>query len=210
MSQFEEVFVDMGAYQPPSKWQARLSHLLVLLIAGLLLIGGWMLREWMLDQFRYLALGEGQVAIPYPPTWQVVPTPGLALRAVDPHSTSVFPPQEMVRLFPRESDSLEAFWQAQRTHPGPDYREISRYAMQLGQGPALVVEYAYAAKVEDASTPLVAVRAVDVVFPVRYGGEERWAVVTLAADAQDWSQVWPTFQRILSRMGLRSMGISGE
>ncbi len=207
MSQFEELFVDMEAYQPPSKWQARFSHLLVLLTAGLLLVGGWMLREWMLDQFRYLALGEGQVVIPYPSIWQVSPTPGLVLRVVDPHSSSPFPPQEMVRLFPRASDSLADFWGDQRTHPESDYREIARHTMPLGGRQALVVEYAYAAEVEDASTPLVAVRAVDVVFPVRYGDEERWAVVTLAADAQDWSQVWPTFQRILSRMGLRSMEV---
>jgi len=51
MSEFDEVFVDIGDFQPPDKWQARAGNLLVWLLVIILLVAGWFLRDWMLTQY---------------------------------------------------------------------------------------------------------------------------------------------------------------
>ena len=204
MSRFDDLFVDVSAYQPPSKWEARVSNLLVLLVAGLLLLGGWMFKDWMQDQFRYLALAEGEIAIPYPPAWTLQPDPAVDFRVVDPAGPQLFPAREEVRILSLPDAPQVDAWSRQRVTTLDDYVELTHKTLTLGDGrPAAMLEYAYAVKVPPAQgASLVAVHAVDLAFPARYEGEKRLVVVTLAAEASDWDRVWPTFRRILEKMGV--------
>jgi len=204
MTQLDERFMDASAYHPPGKWEARITSLLVLVVAGLLLTGGWMFKDWMEDQFRYLALDETEIAIPYPPAWELRSNPDVGFLAVDPRSPSAFPPQEQVRILPLPDAALADFWPAERAATLNDYIELERTQVRLKDGrDALLLAYTYAARPNgDHTPPLVAVRAVDLVFPARYAGEDRLVVLTLAAETDDWERAWPTFQRILAKLGV--------
>ncbi len=200
MTPFDGRFVDLSAYQPPSKWEARLHNLLVLLVAGMLLFGGWMFKDWMQHQFRYLALDAKEMRIPYPPAWTLQPDREVALRVLDPTSPEAFPAREEVRILPLPTGQLEATWPKMRAKDLDDYVELERRDLVLPDGrPALLLEYAFTEKTPGA-TPLVAVRAIDLAFPARYEGETRLVVVTLAAETDDWPRVWPTFRRVLDRL----------
>ena len=198
MTRFDDLFVDVSAYQPPSKWEARISNLLVLLIAGLLLMGGWMFKDWMEEQFRYLALAENEIAIPYPPAWTLQPHQELALQVLDPDGPALFPAREEVRILPLPATSFMHAWPAHRAAELGDYIELATRPLTLRDGRnALLIEYSYATQ---ADASFVAVHAVDLAFPARYEDETRLVVVTLAAEASDWDRVWPTFQRILEKL----------
>ncbi len=204
MSSFDDLFVDARAYQPPNKWEARIGNLLVLLIAGLMLLGGWMFKDWMQSQFRYLALSEGEIAIPYPPTWTPRFSEAYALQVVDPESPTAFPAREIVQTLPLPEQPFMADWPSQRAATLAEYRELERRRVTLADGrQALLLTYAYVMENDRVSEPsLVAVQAMDLVFVARYGGEKRLVVVTFAADASDWDRVRPMFQRALAKLGV--------
>lgn len=210
MTRFDDLFVDARAYLPPTPWQARFSNLLVLLTAGLLLLGGWMFKDWMQDQFRYLALNENEIAIPYPPNWVLSPTAEGDFQALDPDGPREFPAREQVRILPLPDAPLATYWPGQRAAELDDYIELERRPVTLTDGrEALLLGYAYAVRAEDAA-PLVAVRAVDLVFIGKYEGERRLVVVTLAAASGDWERAWPTFQRVLAKLGVEDATFAGK
>ncbi len=208
MTRPDDLFVDASAYHPPGKWEARAGNLLVLVVAGLLLLGGWMFKDWMQDQFRYLALAEGEIAIPYPPAWALQSDPTVDFRVVDPTGPQLFPAREEVRILALPEMPQPDAWTLQRVAALDDYVELSHKTLALGDGrPAALLEYAYAVKPPpDQGASLVAVHAIDLAFPARYEGEEKLVVVTLAAEASDWDRVRPTFQRILQRIVGKSVG----
>ncbi len=204
MSSFDDLFVDARAYQPPNKWEARIGNLLVLLIAGLMLLVGWMFKDWMQNQFRYLALSEDEIAIPYPPSWTLRFSEQYALQVYDPESPTAFPARELVQVVPLPQTSFIDDWPRQRATTLAEYRELDRRRVVLADGrQALLLIYAYVVENEEATEPsLVAVQAMDLVFEARYGGKKQLVVVTFAADVSDWDRVSPLFQRVLARLGV--------
>lgn len=203
MTQFDEAFVDASAFQPPSKWQARSSNLMVWLIVAMLLIAGWFFKDWMMSQFRYLALAEGEPAIPYPAQWQPQPAHNLALQVFDLDSQSPFTARENVAILPLPDVPIAIFWPEQRQQQLQDYHETNRLLVTLNDGrQALLLSYTYVENGgEETNGPRV-VRARDLVFTINDGQADRLVVVTLAADADEWEQVSPTYQRILGQMGV--------
>ena len=201
MTEFHEVFVDVSAFQRPNKWHARASNLVVWLTVLLLLTGGWFLKEWMLTQFRFLTLTENAPAIPYPVQWLPQPAPDLALQVFDPESTSNFPAREEVGVYPLPEGDIAVAWPEKRQKLNA-YQELGRALVTLPDGrKALVLSYTYA---PDTSAQTV-VRAQDVAYVINDGQADRLLVMTLAADATEWDAVWPTFIRILQKMGVPAL-----
>jgi hypothetical protein len=200
MSQAEHPFIDARAYRPPGPWQARISNLLVLLTAGLLLLGGWVFKDWVEGQFRYFALAEDEVAVPYPPAWTLEFADEAALRVLEPDSAARFPPREEVYILPLEEDAdLADLWLRERASQLREFVETTRRPVTLRDGrDALWISYAYVVEGPDGEAPLIAVRAVDLIFPARYGSQPRLIAVSLSAETDDWERVWPTFQRLLN------------
>jgi len=206
MTEFNEVFMDVSAFQRPTKWHARASNLVVFLTVLLLLTGGWFLKEWMMTQFRFLALSESAPAIPYPVQWLPQPAPDLALQVFDPESTSGFPAREDVGIYPLPEGELAVAWPEHRQQL-PDYQELGRALVTLPDGrKALVLSYSYSTdEGQGKSASPVTVRAQDVVYVINDGQADRLLVMTLAADANEWDAVWPTFIRILQKMGVPAL-----
>ena len=203
MTQFDEAFVDASAFQPPSKWQARSSNLMVWLTLAMLLVAGWFFKDWMMSQFRYLALAEGEPAIPYPAQWQPQPAQDLALQVFDPDGQSPFTARENVAILPLPDAPIAIAWPEQRQQQLHDYHETDRLLVTLKDGrQALLLSYTYVENgSEEVDGPRV-ITAQDLVFAVNDGQADRLAVVTLAADADEWEIVSPTYQRILRQMGV--------
>ncbi len=203
MTQFDEAFVDASAFQPPSKWQARSSNLMVWLTLAMLLVAGWFFKDWMMSQFRYLALAEGEPAIPYPAQWEPQPAQDLALQVFDPDSQSPFTARENVAILPLPDVPIAIAWPEQRQQQLHDYHETDRLLVTLKDGrQALLLSYTYVENgSEEVDGPRV-ITAQDLVFAVNDGQADRLAVVTLAADADEWEIVSPTYQRILRQMGV--------
>jgi hypothetical protein len=205
MTEFDDVFVDIGDFQPPDKWQARAGNLLVWLIVLILLVAGWFLKDWMMTQFRYLALAESAPAIPYPVQWQIQPAPNLALQVFDPESHSAFAAREEVGVYPLPEGDLAVAWpEMRRQQNKEDYHEVDRLQAVMRDGrQALLLNYTYVAEADaNGSTPLVVVKAQDIAFAINDGREDRLVVVTLASDVQEWDAVKGMFGRILQKMGL--------
>ncbi len=203
MTQFDEAFVDASAFQPPSKWQARSSNLMVWLTLAILLVAGWFFKDWTMSQFRYLALAEGEPAIPYPAQWQPQPAQDLALQVFDPDGQSPFTARENVAILPLPDAPIAIAWPEQRQQQLHDYHETDRLLVTLKDGrQALLLSYTYVENgSEEVDGPRV-ITAQDLVFAVNDGQADRLAVVTLAADADEWEIVSPTYQRILRQMGV--------
>ncbi len=203
MTRFDNLFGEDRRHGVPPSWQARVGDLLVLLVAGMLLLGGWMFKDWMHDQFRYLALDENEIAIPFPPNWILQPGPRGDFRVVAPHDASAFPPSEAVRLLPSPNAPLAEAWPAQRAAELDDFIELKRARTRLADDrEALLLSYAYVARPEqEDAPPLVAVQGVDLVFRARYEGVKHLVVITLAAETSDWERAWPTFRRVLAKLG---------
>jgi len=208
MTHFNEIFVDVDAYQPPSKWEERFNNLQVWLIVALLLVGGWFFKDWMMDQFRFLALAEGQPAIPYPVQWQQQPTEAVTLQVVDPASESPFPARETVAVQNAPKSDFTMTWPEQRALQLSDYKEVERRLVKLAdERQALWLLYTYVSDVGTTPAasvaPVVVVQAQDVVFEITNDqGQKQWVVITLAADSHEWNQEWPTFRRILEKLGV--------
>jgi hypothetical protein len=66
---------------------------------------------------------------------------------------------------------------------------------------ALLLSYTYVNE-EDAPALLTVVKARDLAFQINDGQADRLVVVTLAADAEEWEEVEPVFQRLLQQMGV--------
>ena len=208
MTEFDDAFVDIGDFQPPDKWQARAANLLVWLVVLILLIAGWFLKDWMVNQFRYLALAENAPAIPYPVQWLPQPAPDLALQVFSPDSRSPFAAREEVGVYPLPEADVAIAWPEQRSRQGKrDYHELGRFQTEMKGGrQALVLNYTYVHEVDaNVQTPLVVVRAQDIAFVINDGQVDRLVVVTLAADSQEWEAVAPAFRRILEAMGIPAM-----
>jgi hypothetical protein len=202
MTQFDEASVDASAFQPPSKWQARSSNLMVWLTVALLLVAGWFLKDWMMTQFRYLALAEGEPAIPYPAQWQPQPAQGLALQVFAPDSDSPFASREEVAVLPLPDAPIASAWPEQRQEQLRDYQESDRALVTMDDGrQALLLTYTYVAE-GDAPASLIVVSARDMAFQVNDGHADRLVVVTLAADADEREKTEPVFQRLLQQMGV--------
>jgi len=205
MSDFDDLYVDVSAFQPLGKWQARASDLLVWLLVLMLLLMGWFLRDWMLSQFRYLALAENTPAIPYPAQWRPQTTARLALQVFDPDSESPFPAREEVAVLPLSPGESMASWPQIRERALEGYHEEQRESVTLREGrEAMLVTYTFVADVDDETLPMVVVRAQDLIFIVDDGQARRLVVLTLAADAAAWDDVRPLFQRMLQQMGVAS------
>jgi len=48
MTDFDDVFVDIDDFQPPGKWQARASNMLVWILFLILLVSGWFFKDWVM------------------------------------------------------------------------------------------------------------------------------------------------------------------
>ncbi len=202
MTEFNDVFVDVSSFQRPGKWQARASNLIVWLIVLIILTGGWFLKDWMMTQYRLMALGENAPAIPYPVKWIPQQAPDLGLQVFDPESSSAFPARQEVVVLPRPDGDIAIVWPEQRQQL-PDYHELNRTLVTLPDGrKALVLTYTYAPR--DVASP-VTVRAQDVAFIIHDGRSDQLVVMTLAADVNEWDAVWPTFSRILEKLGVPVM-----
>ncbi|RUA17412.1 MAG: hypothetical protein DSY55_02170 [Clostridia bacterium] len=207
MTHFNEIFVDVDAYQPPSKWEERFNNLQVWLIVALLLVGGWFFKDWMMNQFRFLALAEGQPVIPYPLQWQQQPAEAVTLQVVDPASKSPFHARETVILKNASKGDFTTVWPEQRTLQLRDYKEVERRLVKLGDDrQALWLLYTYVSdmgKSQAANASPGVIQAQDVVFETTNElGQKQWVVITLAADSNEWDQEWPTFRRILEKLGV--------
>jgi hypothetical protein len=200
MTEFNDVFVDVSSFQRPAKWQARASNLIVWLTVLIILTGGWFLKDWMMTQYRLMALGENAPAIPYPVKWIPQQAPDLGLQVFDPDSQSAFPARQEVLVRPLLEGDIAIAWPEQRQQL-PEYHELGRTLVTLPDGrKALVLSYTYT-PAGDASSQ-VTVRAEDVAFMINDGRADQLVVMTLAADASEWDAVWPTFSRILEKMGV--------
>ncbi|HID35430.1 MAG TPA: hypothetical protein EYP25_12860 [Anaerolineae bacterium] len=206
MTRFDNLFMDGRSHRLPASWQARVGDLLVLLVAGMLLLGGWMFKDWMYDQFRYLALDENEIAIPYPPNWIRQSSPRGDFRVIAPHDASAFPPSEGVRILPSPNAPLADAWPAQRAAELDDFIELKRARVRLADNrEAFLLIYAFVARPEqEDAPPLVAVQGMDLVFRARYEGAKHLVAITLAAETSDWERAWPTFQRILAKLGVKT------
>jgi len=210
MAQFNEAFLDASAYRPPTKWQARTSNLMVWLTALILLTAGWFFKDWMMTQFRYLALAEGEPAIPYPAQWRLEAAEGLALRVLDPNSQSAFPPREEVAIYPLPGGPAINAWPEFRRSRLNAYHEIERTLTTLPDGrQALSLTYSFVAETDASPTPIV-VAAHDLVFVAHYGQSDNLIVMTLAADVNEWKNEWPFFQKILNQVGVETQKSDGE
>jgi hypothetical protein len=202
MTDFHEAFVDVSAFQRPDKWSARASNFVVWLTVLLLLTGGWFLKDWMMTQFRYLALAEDAPAIPYPVQWTPQPAPGLALQVFDPESQSAFTARQEVGVYPLPQGNIAIAWPEKRREL-KDYHELNRSLVTLPDGrEALVLTYTYVTDEEKDDAPPVVVKAQDVAFVINDGQADRLVVMTLAADVNEWDVVGPEFERILEHMGI--------
>jgi len=200
VASFDEAFVDVQAFSPPGKWQARANNLMVWLTVLILLTAGWFFSDWMMTQFRYLALAEGEPAIPYPVQWQPQPAQGLALQVFDPESATSFPARKEVAVLPLPDAPIVLAWPEMRAQQLPDYHELDRLLTSLDDGrQALLLTYTYVEETDD--IPIV-IRAQDLVFAVNDGRADRLVVVTFAADAHEWEEAAPVFKRILQQMGV--------
>ena len=205
MPAFDELFIDSETFRPPSKWQARASHLLVWMMIAILLIAGWFLKDWTLTQFRYVALAPGEPTIPYPAQWQPQSAGDWALLAIAPEDNSVYPAREAIAVLPLPETSFVTAWPAQRQRSLKAYHELAQTLSSLPDGrPALLLTYTYVIDAPETATtaPLTVVQAQDLVFVVDDGQSQRLVVVTLAATVPSWEHWQPLFQRIWQAMGI--------
>jgi hypothetical protein len=170
----------------------------------MLLLAGWQFKEWMMTQFRYLALAESAPAIPYPAQWLPQPAPDQVLLVLDPHSQSVFPAREEVVVAPLPETDIVIAWPEHRQGALQDYHELDRMKVTLSDdSPALLLTYTYVAETDASQpAPLTVVRASDLAFVVDDGHADRLVVLTLAADINEWEERQPLFQRILQQLGV--------
>lgn len=200
MSHPDDVFVDARAFLPPSPWRARMSNLMVLLTAALLLLGGWLFKDWVESQFRFFALAENEITIPYPPAWTLQFSDEAALRVIDPDSVSAYPPREEVFILPKEEGvtALDV-WRSRRADRLREFVELDRKNVVLRNGQqAQRIDYAFVVEGQGTDSPLIAVRAADLLFPARYGSQPRYVVVSVSAETDAWDRAWPTFQRVFN------------
>ncbi len=200
MTSFDEAFVDVQAFQPPGKWQARANNLMVWLVAIMLLVAGWFFSDWMMSQFGYLALAQDEPAIPYPVQWLPQPPHDLALQVFAPDSASLFPAREEVAVLPLPDAPLAIAWPKIRQQQLRDYHELEHLLTTLTDGrQALLLTYTH---LEETTDIPVVVKAQDLAFVINDGRADRLVVVTLAADAHEWEEMAPAFGRILQKMGV--------
>ncbi len=206
MTDFDEVFFDLCGYRPPSPrsaWAERAANVMVLLLAGLFLLTGWLFKDFIEHQLRYLSLSEVEVAVPYPANWRLRVNPPLVLDVVRPIGSRTYPAREEVLVLPLPQEAIPDFWLHQRQQlDGFRLQQQNRVTLASGRE-AYLLEYTYIAASEDPHfASFVPVRAFDLVFPAMYGSEERLVIVTLAAESQEWPELEPTFRQILAEMGV--------
>ena len=200
MTQFKDAFIDIEDFHPPSAWQARFSNLMVWLVVALLLTGGWLFRDWMMNQFGNLVLVEGEPTISYPAKWKPMPVADQLFVVIDPESEQQPAPSEQVAVLPAPPEPFDLYWPEHRSTQFDAYREQSRLLTSIADGRrALLMTYSF---VPDggATTLSQRVMAQDLVFEVRDGEATHLVVVTLAAPEADWQRLEPLFQDIWRHM----------
>ncbi len=202
MTRFNDAFVDIEDFQPPKKWQARFSNLLVWLMVVLLLTGGWLFRDWMMNQFGNLVLIEGEPTISYPAKWKPQPVAEQLFQVIEPESTAAFAPNQQVAVLPMPDEPFDLFWPEQRPTQLVDYHERSRLLTSIADGRrALLMTYSFIPQENEATRPVRAV-AQDLVFELHEGEHTRMVVVTIRATEADWERIGPLAQNIWRHMGV--------
>ncbi len=196
--------------QPPSPAEIWRNDLAVLVVVVLALLLGFGLRNNVRSASAAITLEEGLPTLRYPAGWVTsLPAPR-HFQATNPASASNF--ATLVALEVQEIKSQEtldlarAAWALQRSHALLQYRELTAEPVTvLDNQPALLTTYGYIADPtrENGGTGLpVVVQAQDLLFVQ----DKNLVVVTVAADAHDWTAESAHFQLIFASLQLKQGG----
>jgi hypothetical protein len=185
---------------------------IVFLVVAIALLAGWFLK--MSIEGRSETFTGGNLSISYPASWVregSAPDQGLALKASNLHSTSLYRPNVAIQLtqaapaLPGTEDQLTptvTTWTFGNSQKLANYRVLGTEKVEVTGQPASRVDYTYVS--EPIASPYrralpVVVEAVD--YIILYGDSAY--VVTLAADAQQFEAEQGRFETILSSLRFR-------
>lgn len=185
---------------------------LVFLLVAIALLAGWFLKISI--EGRAETFTDGNISLSYPATWFREPmaaAQGLALKASDLHSASLYRPAVALQLtqaapaLPDTEDRLTptvTTWTFGNSQKLSNYRVLSTEHVDIAGQKAIRIDYTYVS--EPIASPYrralpVVVEAVDYVIL----SQDQAYVVTLAADAHDFEQAQDQFETILNSLSFK-------
>lgn len=193
--------------EPPAPGEQRRNDLLVAGVVFFALFLALGIRNQVLNASKTVVLGDDLPRLAYPAQWRPTTAESQLFAAFNPGSPSTYDARVEVLARPLEvGESLEkarAGRALQLLTGLSGYRELAAEEMQVYRDrPALVTTYAYIAdptRDSGADGLPVVVQAQDVMFL----DANRFVVVTMAADANEWDAEQHEFKLILDSMRLQ-------